>query len=110
MRPTCSTAAIIALMFSQSAIAQEAGDPRAGLEFARTNCTSCHAVNNGEATSPNKNAPAFATVAKMPGMTGTALAVWLQSSHPTMPDFIIAAKDRDNVIAYIMSLQPIPEQ
>ena len=110
MLSTCSTAILIAMLFARSAIAQEAGDPRAGLEFARTNCTSCHAVNSSDEKSPNTNAPAFASVAKMSGLTGRALAVWLQSSHPTMPDFIIAAKDRENIIAYIMSLQLIPEQ
>ena len=98
------------MVFPLVANSQEAGDPREGLQFARANCTACHAVNSSDEKSPNPNAPAFASVAKTPGMTGRALAVWLQSSHPTMPDFIIAAKDRDNVIAYIMSLQPIPEQ
>jgi hypothetical protein len=38
-------------------------------------------------------------------MTARALAVWLQTSHPTMPDFIIPPGDMDNVIAYIMSLR-----
>lgn len=98
------------LVVLQSGIAQELGDPRAGLGYVRAHCAACHAVNANEQNSRNPSAPAFASVAKMPGMTGRGLAVWLQSSHPTMPDFIIDAKDRNNVIAYIMSLQPIPEQ
>ena len=81
------------------------------LAFARANCAECHAITDTVIKSPNPNAPTFASVAKTPGMTGRALAVWLQTSHPTMPNFLIAEKDRDNVaIAYIMSLQTPPAQ
>ena len=37
-------------------------------------------------------------------MTATALRTWLQTSHPTMPNIVLKADDRDNVIAYILSL------
>jgi mono/diheme cytochrome c family protein len=100
----------VALLFPLSVNAEESGDPRAGLAFARKNCAECHAVTGSEDKSPNPNAPTFTSVAKTSGMTGRALAVWLQTSHPTMPNFMIAQEDRDNVIAYIMSLQPVPAQ
>jgi mono/diheme cytochrome c family protein len=103
-------AVFFALMFPLWVNAQEPGDSRAGLTFARANCAECHAIKDTEVKSPNPNAPTFASVAKTPGMTGRALAVWLQTSHPTMPNFLVAEKDRDNVIAYIMSLQPTPAQ
>jgi mono/diheme cytochrome c family protein len=90
--------------------AQEPGDAQAGLSFAQKNCTACHAVRQGETESPNPEAPSFDSVAKTRGMTGRALAVWLQTSHPTMPNFLIAQKDRDNIISYIMSLKPVPAQ
>ena len=38
-------------------------------------------------------------------MTATALSVWLQSSHPTMPNFILNNDDTRNIIAYILSLK-----
>ena len=38
-------------------------------------------------------------------MTGTALAVWMQTSHPTMPNIIVEKNDMLNVIAYILSLK-----
>ena len=91
------------------AIAQDAGNPNDGLVFARNHCAECHAIRGSEENSPNTNAPPFASVAKTPGMNGRALAAWLQTSHPTMPDFLIAQEDRDNVIAYILSLQPPQE-
>jgi mono/diheme cytochrome c family protein len=103
-------AVFFAFMFPLWVNAQEPGDSRAGLTFARANCAECHAIKDTEVKSPNPNAPTFASVAKTPGMTGRALAVWLQTSHPTMPNFLVAEKDRDNVIAYIMSLQPTPAQ
>jgi mono/diheme cytochrome c family protein len=88
--------------------AQEPGDPRAGLAFARQNCAECHAITDSENKSLNPDAPTFVSVAKTTGVTGRALAVWLQTSHPTMPNFILAQEDRDNVVAYIMSLKPLP--
>ena len=38
-------------------------------------------------------------------MTGTALSVWLRTPHKSMPDLIIEQEDRNNVIAYIVSLR-----
>ena len=101
-------ATLFAILFPLSVNAEEPGDPRAGLAFASANCAGCHAVRAADNMSPNSAAPTFVSVAKTPGMTGRALAVWLQTSHPTMPNFVVAEKDRDNVIAYIMSLQPPP--
>jgi hypothetical protein len=31
--------------------------------------------------------------------------VWMQTSHPGMPDLILEPQDMDNVIAYILSLK-----
>lgn len=94
---------------SGSAVAEDVGNPAAGQRFAEVHCAECHAVRSGGDASPNKDAPPFAAVAVTPGMNGRALAAWLQTSHPTMPDFLIAQTDRDNVIAYILSLQPPQE-
>jgi mono/diheme cytochrome c family protein len=85
--------------------AQERGDARKGLSFARRVCAECHAVSPSETTSPNAKAPIFKAVANTPGMTATALAAWLRTSHPTMPNLIIDPEDMDDVIAYILSLR-----
>jgi mono/diheme cytochrome c family protein len=108
LRAAVTAAAVLGLVPVVNA--EEPGDPRAGLAFAQAHCAECHAVRNADDTSPNFDAPPFMNVAKTPGMTGRALAVWLQTSHPTMPNFLVVEKDRDNVIAYIMSLQPVPAQ
>jgi mono/diheme cytochrome c family protein len=101
---------LAAALIPFGAHAQEVGDARAGLTFAKQNCAECHAIREGEDASPNKKAPPFAKVAATSGMNGRALAVWLQTSHPTMPNLVLSPIDRDNVIAYIVSLAPVPPQ
>jgi len=86
------------------ALAQEA-DVEAGKAYATAICADCHAIRPGEGDSPLLDAPNFQSVADMPGMTDLALSVWLQTSHPTMPNIILEQDDMRNVIAYIRSLQ-----
>jgi cytochrome c len=83
--------------------AEEAGDPQAGFTYAHTYCATCHGIS--EEKSPLPQAPCFRKVADQPGITATALQVWMQTSHPTMPNIIVAPGDMRNVIAYILSLK-----
>src|SRR5947208_666319 len=85
-----------------SASAQDA-DARRGLAFASQTCAECHAVRAGE-RSPNGGAPAFDVIAAIPGMTTLALQAALQTSHRDMPNLILSANERADVIAYILSL------
>ncbi len=75
------------------------------MAYARSVCSECHAIRSGDYLSPNPKAPPFPKIADTPGMTGTALFVILQTPHRDMPDFIIPAKDKADVVAYILSLQ-----
>ncbi len=72
---------------------------------AKTVCAQCHAVRQAQFRSPNPMAPNFTAIATTLGMTDRALRVWLQSSHPTMPNYILPANERDDVVAYILSLK-----
>jgi cytochrome c len=82
----------------------EIGDPQAGFEYAHAACAVCHAIS--EEKSPNPKAPRFKDAANTPGMTPTALMVWLQSAnHPTMPNLMIRGQELRNVAAYILSLK-----
>jgi mono/diheme cytochrome c family protein len=105
------TAAVVALSVAQLAThvsavsAQETGDARKGAVLAQSICAQCHAVGNGESRSPNAKAPTFASVAATRGMSEMALRVWLQSPHPTMPNIMLDADEKDDVIAYIISLK-----
>lgn len=85
------------------AAAADDGDTKAGLDYAKLYCSSCHGIAGED--SPLPQAPRFADVAHQPGMTATALQAWLETSHPTMPNIIVAPKDMQNVIAYILSLK-----
>jgi mono/diheme cytochrome c family protein len=86
--------------------AQESGDPVRGLAVAQAQCASCHALYKGAGLSPDVRAPTFETVAAVPGMTAIALNAFLQTSHATMPNIILAPEDRRNIVAYILSLKP----
>ena len=85
--------------------AQDVGDVEKGHAFARELCAVCHAVEAGETDSPRSDAPTFDRIAAEPGMTATALYVFLQNPHRRMPDFVLADEEMSNVIAYILTLQ-----
>jgi len=87
------------------AAAQEMGDAKAGFAYADGVCAECHAVKKGQRVSPHERAPAFEVVANSRGMTETALRVWFQSSHPSMPNLVLSENQGDDVIAYILSLK-----
>jgi len=97
-----SLASSLTLLLSGPALvlAQQAGDPAAGLRLAEVSCLSCH----GTAAAPRK-ALAFAAIAAMPSTTAESLGVFLRTSHPTMPNLVLSAAERDDVIAYILSLR-----
>ncbi len=103
---TLQKIAIAALLAVPAAAqAQEVGDIEAGHAYAKKVCAECHAVERGEKELPYLDLPSFQAVADEPAITGRALAVWLTNPHPNMPNFILPQADRDNVIAYIISLK-----
>jgi mono/diheme cytochrome c family protein len=82
------------------------GDATAGRRLAETECATCHAVGTNQ-RSPNRAAPSFADIGASPGLTATAIRVWLQSPHATMPNVKLSDEDKDNVIAYLLSLKAV---
>jgi mono/diheme cytochrome c family protein len=101
------SALVLTLMTTMPATAfgQLIGDAEKGHDYAVDVCAECHAVRTGEAASPVPRAPRFEDVANTPGMTATALTVWLQSSHPTMPNIVMKDEEMRDVIQYILSLK-----
>jgi mono/diheme cytochrome c family protein len=85
--------------------AAELGDIDAGLQFAAQHCAGCHDIKTRNPMTTGSGVPTFATVANNSGITRTSLVVWMQTSHPDMPDLILEPQDLDNVIAYILSLR-----
>ena len=103
---TCrAIAAILVTSLPTIGATQEIGDPERGRDFAASMCVDCHSVGEDDTPSPNLDAPALKSIAEMPSTTRTALVVWFQSSHPTMPNLVLNQDEEDDVIAYILSLK-----
>ena len=90
---------------SGTAGAQEPGDPAKGLNYAQQVCAQCHYIRKGDQFSPNPLAPNFEAIANASGVTGISLAAILHSTHENMPNFVLSANERDNIVAYILSLK-----
>jgi mono/diheme cytochrome c family protein len=105
---TASVSIVIATLLctiASGAQGQEVGNALEGLKFAQDACAECHLVVKAEGRSNNPDAPTFAAIARTPGLTRAALAAALQTSHRSMPNFIIKPDDAANVMAYILSLK-----
>jgi mono/diheme cytochrome c family protein len=103
MRPslTVTVAALVASLLP--AVAQDAGDATRGRNVAQRLCISCHAIDADMARRPLPGVASFKTIANTPGMTALALSVWLRTPHRNMPNLVLEPRDRDDVIAYIVS-------
>jgi len=96
---------LIALMLAAPAFAaDDIGSPARGETLAREVCAACHAVARGE-VSPDPEAAAFADVADLVSTTRQSLFVFLNTTHPTMPNLILEREESDDLIAYILSLR-----
>lgn len=81
------------------------GDVVAGRELAVKECSECHSISVEQRAMRLDQAPGFDEIADKTQTTAISLRAFLQSSHPTMPNFVLNESERDNVIAYILSLR-----
>ena len=87
------------------AAAAQRPETATGRRLAETVCAACHQVEaNPTAPSPNPDAPRFGDVARMASTTELSLRVFLRSTHPTMPNFILSANEIESLSSYILSL------
>jgi len=98
-------ATIVLAMLMSYGGAQEVGQASRGLVSAQRLCAQCHAVEKGQARSPNAQAPSFPAIAAVPGMTTIALSAALNTSHRSMPNILLEPDDQAHIIAYILSLK-----
>ncbi len=105
----CAISALAAACVSddggKSTASEAAGDPAAGLSYARQACASCHAITDGVERSPNPMAPAFETLANRPSMSRMTLSALLQTPHRTMPNLIVDPDRIDDLAAYLAILR-----
>jgi mono/diheme cytochrome c family protein len=82
--------------------AATAADVAHGEQLARRWCAACHIVS-ADQTHGADNAPAFATVAKIPGFDADKIAKFLMDPHPKMPDMQLGRDEAKDLAAYIVS-------
>ena len=78
------------------------GSVAAGRSLASQWCSGCHAV---EPKTVGIFAADFAEIAKLPSTTALSLKVFLQTSHRSMPNFILQPDEANDIVAYILSLK-----
>jgi cytochrome c2 len=94
--------AIVAAVGTPSlALAQDSGDADKGLSYALHSCAFCHTVLKGDEASPDRLAPSFEEIANKADTTSMSLAAMLHSVHKN----ILSEQDRNNILAYILSLK-----
>ena len=76
----------------------------AGHRLAEAWCEECHAIGP-IATETKRGPPAFAAVPHRRSTTALSIKVFLQTSHPTMPNIIVNPSQADDLANYILSLR-----
>jgi mono/diheme cytochrome c family protein len=76
-----------------------------GGQLAKRWCAACHIVSPDQ-THGADNVPAFATIAKTPGLDADKVAKFLMDPHPKMPDMQLGRDEAKDLAAYIVSLAP----
>ena len=114
----CRTAVLVGVILASGSAAcatgpaqvggDDSGNALRGLAYARQTCVLCHAVEANDLASKDMNAPPFATIANMPGLTHRAFDVWLHSEHEHMPNFVVEADRVDDIYAYLRTLKSPP--
>ncbi|MBR0680971.1 cytochrome c [Roseomonas eburnea] len=100
------TLAVLLAVAAMPAAAQpEPGDARAGLRLAATWCANCHQVAPGGPGPSTDAAPTFRSIARMTSTTSMSLRAFLQTPHPSMPDYRLTREELDDVVAYLISLK-----
>jgi mono/diheme cytochrome c family protein len=99
----CALTAAMAVS-GKPALAQERGDVGRGENLALQTCIACHGVRRNQ-ESNDARAPSFAQIAAVPGMSDVALNVALLSSHRAMPNLVLDARERADIVVYILSLR-----
>ena len=86
------------------ALPAAAQDRSVGARLAVRWCMACHVVEPNQSTATD-NAPTFQAIAARPGTTAGSLDRYLSTGHTLMPDFSLSSRERNALIAYILSLR-----
>jgi len=97
-------AALLLVRRSASGATPDSDSVDAGRKLADAWCTVCHNIEKNTAGTSNP-APDFAAIANQPATTALSVKVFLQTSHPTMPNLVLTPAQIDDLASYIISLK-----
>ncbi len=79
-------------------------DSAAGHRLADAWCKDCHSIEAATAGA-SSGPPDFTVIANRRATTALSLKVFLQTSHPTMPNIMLKPDESDSLVNYILSLK-----
>lgn len=84
------------------------GDVQRGFQLALKVCEECHVVADGRRrpNPPAVGALSFFDLARQQRVTPFYLRAFFRTPHRNMPDLMLPRGERDDLIAYILSLRP----
>jgi mono/diheme cytochrome c family protein len=91
----------VAALGGTAAFGADAGK---GLQIARRWCASCHIIEPNQRTG-SEPVPPFATIARMPNLDASKIALFLLNPHPKMPDMSLTRDEAADLAAYIVTLK-----
>ena len=80
------------------------GSALAGHRLAAAWCKDCHSIEAATA-GVSGGPPDFTAIADRHSTTALSLKVFLQTSHPSMPNLILKPDESDSLVNYILSLK-----
>ena len=104
MRLVLAAAVALAALFLIRLHDARGGTASAGHRLADAWCKDCHAIA-WTAAGARRGPPDFSAIANRSSTTALSLKVFLQTSHPTMPNIILKPDESDSLINYILSLK-----
>ncbi len=96
--------ALAALFFIRLHNASGASTDSAGYRLAAAWCRDCHSIEAATAGA-SRGPPDFTGIANRHATTALSLRVFLQTSHPSMPNIILKPDESDSLVNYILSLK-----
>jgi len=95
---------VVGALLDVPVFAQDIGNATRGWKLAVRTCAGCHWVHH-EGKSGSLRAPTLTAIANTKGMSAIALNVALLTSHRSMPNIVLNAQERADLIAFILTLK-----
>jgi mono/diheme cytochrome c family protein len=78
-----------------------------GHSYAQATCSSCHAIGPGSNSSPNPQAPPFASIVNQEGLSRQTLTTWLHNTHNYPGEMTIQLDESkiDDLVTYMLALK-----